>query len=219
MDDLWTQLAAPFPRSALTWRVKELSDDGLRAGLRPLLQESAINQRLDAVLGAKGWSNSFAPLGEAALSCSLTLHLEVSVTKAAVASLGHNSAEACAEEALANAAERLGMRPPLDASQRIWVDYDPESRVPLYEPDLGAVMTPAAEAAAELTLAEPSTPAEKPAGQQAIDRLVERLRAAGRGLEAAKLLVDYGGYGTDPDAARELYAKLRALLLEDATGS
>jgi hypothetical protein len=45
-----------------------------------------------------------------------------------------------------------------------------------------------------------------------IDRLVERLKDEGQGLAAARLLVRYGGYGKDPDAARELYAQLRELL-------
>lgn len=70
--------------------------------------------------------------------------------------------------------------------------------------------------------AEPvaATPAEaspapiKSEGQRAIDKLVDRLREAGQGLEAAKLVTAHQGYGTDPDAARELYARLRQLLLE-----
>ena len=56
----------------------------------------------------------------------------------------------------------------------------------------------------------------KPAGQQAIDRLVERLGGEGKGLEVAKLVTRYGGYGDDPEAAKELYSQLRALLLEDS---
>jgi hypothetical protein len=59
----------------------------------------------------------------------------------------------------------------------------------------------------------------KPEGQQAIDRLVERLRAEGNGLETARLLVRYGGYGSDPQAARELYGKLRELLARRAETS
>ena len=55
-------------------------------------------------------------------------------------------------------------------------------------------------------------PVEKPTGQQMIDRLVDRLKDEGQGLAAARLLVRYGGYGKDPDTARELYAQLRALL-------
>jgi hypothetical protein len=58
--------------------------------------------------------------------------------------------------------------------------------------------------------------AEKPTGQQMIDRLVDRLKVEGQGLAAARLLVRYGGYGKDPDTARELYAQLRVLLRGEA---
>jgi len=44
--------------------------------------------------------------------------------------------------------------------------------------------------------------------------LVARLREAGKGREAAALVVKYGGYGADPEATRKLYGELRALLLE-----
>jgi hypothetical protein len=56
----------------------------------------------------------------------------------------------------------------------------------------------------------------KPEGQQMIDRLIERLKAQGQGLAAARILVKHGGYGKDPVAARELYAALRQLLLAGA---
>lgn len=45
-----------------------------------------------------------------------------------------------------------------------------------------------------------------------IDRLIERLKAEGQGLAAARILVKHGGYGKDPQAARELYGELRDLL-------
>lgn len=56
--------------------------------------------------------------------------------------------------------------------------------------------------------------AGKPDGHQVIDRLVERLRQEGLGADAARLVTSYGGYGGDPESSRELYAKLRALLVE-----
>lgn len=51
-------------------------------------------------------------------------------------------------------------------------------------------------------------------GQMAIERLMDRLREAGKGLDAAKLVNAYAGYASDPNAARELYARLRSLLIE-----
>ena len=155
-----------------------------------------------------------------------------------------------ADDALARAAERFGMLPPVSAEASYWVDYDPEAGEPLYEPEaVGAspsnvqpsshpdalpdsqpnpqtsqparpAQVPAQEPVQETVQApQPSPPLAKSAGQQAIDRLVDRLKEEGRGLEAAKLLNTYKGYGGDPGEARELYAKLRALLLGDGAPS
>ncbi len=57
-------------------------------------------------------------------------------------------------------------------------------------------------------------PAAKPSAQELIDRLVAKLREAGKGREAAELVVRYGGYGGDPETTKKLYGELRALLLQ-----
>ncbi len=56
-------------------------------------------------------------------------------------------------------------------------------------------------------------------GQQAIERLVDRLRSEGLGREAAALVVEHGGYGRSAEEARELYRRLRALLLQKGAPS
>ena len=234
----WDALAAPFAASDLLWRVVKLSPDRLSAQVRPQLRASSVTARLDAVLGVGGWSRAFAALGERGLVCTLRV---ADTAKAAVASY---TAEAeltdTADDALAAAAALFGLRPNTLLDELPWVDYDPEQRQPLYEPDLAAADgytgsytapvtaradSPAGSAPSTPQIATPAeaqTPAQtepspaKSAGQQAIDKLVDRLKADGKGLGAAKLLNTYGGYGTNPAAARELYAKLRALLLEPA---
>ena len=60
----------------------------------------------------------------------------------------------------------------------------------------------------------PETGPARSEGQQVIERLVERLRAEGLGREAATLVVEHGGYGRSPEEARELYRRLRELLLD-----
>jgi hypothetical protein len=72
------------------------------------------------------------------------------------------------------------------------------------------VSAPAVSAPAEATPTPAAAP--KAEGQQIIDRLIERLKAEGQGLAAARILVRHGGYGKDPQAARELYGELRDLL-------
>ncbi|MDF1523535.1 MAG: hypothetical protein P1P87_12080 [Trueperaceae bacterium] len=101
------------------------------------------------------------------------------------------------------------------------------ARRPEASESLGGAATPSAAAPAMAPAPSSTAPAAlttsdavgasdavavKPTGQQMIDRLVERLKDEGQGLAAARLLVRYGGYGKDPDAARELYAQLRELL-------
>ena len=223
-------LAAPFAPTDLSWRVVRLSPDRLSAQVRPQLPAAVIAARLDAVLGVEGWSHSFAALGERGLVC--TLSVGGAHKSAAVAYSAQTGVAEAAEDALGAAAAFFGLRPPVALAELPWVDYDAEQGQILYEPDLsepevpgGVEPVPVAVPSSVLRSApgsaleenhesRPPAPAStKSAGQQAIDKLVDRLKAEGRGLQAAKLLTSYGGYGSDPAAARELYAKLRELLL------
>jgi len=68
------------------------------------------------------------------------------------------------------------------------------------------------------TPAPAETRAEKPSAQELIDKLILKLREAGKGREAAALVVKYGGYGADLEATKKLYGELRALLLTKETG-
>ena len=215
---IWERLSLPFSRDALEWRVLEVKEGHSghelgQARLRPQLRFEKVVARLDEAVTPSGWSNRYAALGTDALSCELTVQ---GVTKSSVAALnGRVPADIHARDAFVYTAELFGLKPPADSATVYWVDYDPEAGTPLFEPDLSNPPTP--ETAPEATTPPASEPqAQKPAGQQAIDRLVERLRGEGRGLEVAKLVTRYGGYGDDTEAARELYSKLRALLLENS---
>jgi len=82
---------------------------------------------------------------------------------------------------------------------------------------VGSNEPPVTDTAAEPVDSAPTDAGQAPIkseGQRAIDKLVDRLREAGHGLEAARLVTGHKGYGNDPDAARMLYARLRQLLLE-----
>ena len=95
------------------------------------------------------------------------------------------------------------MAPPEDAGA------DPGA--PAHPPAAAGATAPAGEAAAGPAEAPPAE--ERPEAHQVIDRLVERLRAEGLGAQAARLVVRYGGYGRTPEESRELYGKLRTLLV------
>jgi hypothetical protein len=205
--------------------VVRLSPDQLSAQVRPQLRLEAVRGRLDEVCGMAGWSNSFAGVGEGAIACTLVCQVAgLTLHRSAVAARApQGDPESTAESAFVYAAEVLGMRPPVSPAHRPWVDYNPEAGEILFEPDVSALdaATPAEEGEARDVAASPrvgalsaaEAPREKPAGQRAIDRLIDRLRAEGKGLAVAQLVVRYGGYGNDPATARELYAQLRGLLL------
>ncbi len=199
-DTLWQQLAASFSTEALTWRIVERAPDQRSARVRPQLRADVVRKRLDTVLTLAGWSYDYQAVGQQALICVLQIQ---SVRKSAVVRLSGRGAEVDAEDAFVYAAEHFGIRPAADTNAQYWVDYDPESDVVLYEPGI----VPAEPVVPSL----PTDDHQKPAGQQAIDKLIERLKGEGLGLEVAKLVNSYGGYGRDAAEARELYSKLRQL--------
>lgn len=198
----------------------------------------ALRQRFDEVLGAAGWSYQLSPVGERAIICNLTIDAN---SRAAVAEVqlvpgegeyqrpaAATSVTALAELALARAAAQFGITPTLDADpESYWVDYDPEAGEALFLPP-AALLSVEGEASRASSEAEPSP--ERSLGQQSqaggeaqgavsegqavIQRLIDRLNAEGLGREAAKLVVAYHGYGRTPEEARELYGRLRALLVE-----
>lgn len=212
---VWTRLSTSSSPPALDWRVVELDVDGRTARVRPQLAVAEVRRRLDEVLGVEGWSFAFRSLPGGAVACELSA---LGATKSAVAAPtpGRERADGLADDALVRAAELLGARPEVDQEADYFSEIDPQTGAVLYEPEArGAAQAPAAPPAPE----EPAPEPEKPAGQQAIDRLIERLRSAGLGLQAAQLVMEHGGYGADPEEARELYAKLRALLLEQGSAT
>jgi hypothetical protein len=153
-------------------------------------------------------------MGEA-VSCELTIG---TVTKSAIAESRHVDKSTASRDAFVYAAELFGLVPPVSRTESYHVDYDPETKTLLFEPE---VTSSATRSQLQERVSSPTQPLEEPsvksAGQQAIDKLVERLEGQGMGKEVAKLIVNYGGYGQNPEAARELYSKLRALLVEGSS--
>lgn len=205
----WDRLANPFPPEEVTWRIRELAPDRSSARVEPQLTVEAIVARLDEVAGRPGWSFRYAPFGNA-VGCELVVN---GVSRSAVVEpvRSGEGPEECSRAAFARCAELFGMQPSAGLSETDWVDYDPDEDIAL-TPEVVRAGPPSGVVDHEPGPRTESTEQVKPEGQQAIDRLVERLKSEGSGLEAARLLVKYGGYGSDPEAARELYGKLRELL-------
>ncbi|RDI96561.1 DNA repair protein Rad52 [Meiothermus sp. QL-1] len=189
MDEVWAMLCEPFAEEALGWRIEGFSRDRKRALVARCATVEAVLERLDEVVGPQGWQDSYELLPSKerhAVKCRLTI---LGVSKEA---LGEGETlQAAFADALRQAAAKFGIgRVP---AERRWVELDPESG----QPSLGRGEEEAA---------------AKPEAQVLIDRLMERLKAAGLGKQAAQIVLKYGGYGRHPEETRKLYGELRALL-------
>lgn len=224
---LWASLSASFPRSDVRWRIAEVADDLGSARLERVVSAAAITARLDATVGRERWSCQLLPLGARALVCNLVVD---GVGRSGVADTVPHApalpAGELADLAFAAAAAAFGMVAGEDRHDPVWVEFDAETGEALFLPhdeptdpwpegagDAAAVTGEAVDAADTAPLVE-----ARPAGHEVIERLVDRLREEGLGKEAARLLVAHGGYGRSKADSRELYGKLRALLLERAAG-
>jgi len=190
-QDVWLALAEPFPEHEIQWRVEAVSKDKKRALVVPYVDARAVLDRLDEVVGPEGWFDAYEPLvlekGAYQVKCRLTV---LGVTKEDVGE--GESLKAAFSDALKRAAVKFGVGRHLYRMEKTWVPYD--ERTGRFSP--------------------PGRVGEKPEPQELIDRLVERLRQAGKGREAARILTRYGGYGKTPEETRRLYGELRSLLKE-----
>lgn len=218
---------------------------GGRVRLAPHLAPDALRARLDETVGPAAWSIEVRAWGSDGLIAEATIHgvaRAAAVRVAALAGLDADDRPIDAGEAATGAAwsaacAAFGMRAGVAARDDGWVDVDGERGEPLFRPDAvgvadggsdgaggppriaGEESLPAAGTEPGAARAAAGEEAAKPQAHQVIDRLVDRLRSEGLGADSARLIAAYGGYGDDPTASRELYAKLRSLLLEHGATS
>jgi hypothetical protein len=235
----WSRLAAPFPPDAVRWHAVAIDEAGGRVRLAPHLDPERLRARLDEVAGDGGWSLRLDAWGAEGLVAQLAIGETVRSAVVRVAPTAGMAGDdrpldpgvAATGAAWTAAAEAFGACLPVQVLDDGWVELEPAGREPLRRPEHALAPAGARDVAAPD--ADPSTalrPDVEPAGaggepdagdrepkpeaHRVIDRLVDRLRDEGLGAEAARLVAGHGGYGSDPGASRELYAKLRALLLE-----
>ena len=220
MNDVWEMLSEPFPPEELQWRVEALSKDKRRALVAPYVDARAVLDRLDEVVGAHGWQDTYEVLptptqasGRYAVKCRLTV---MDISKEDVGE--GDSYKAAFTDALQRTAVKFGLGRFLYRLEKQWVDHDPETGKfsPPQVPTEAEYKNPTAQMPVPLA-APPATTEAKPEPQELIDRLVERLREAGLGKQAAQIVMKYGGYGKHPDETRKLYGELRALLKGQAS--
>lgn len=218
-SDGWDSLAQPFPPGEVQWRIEALSKDKRRALVVPYVDARTVLDRLDEVLGAEGWQDSYEVLlaesGNYGVKCRLSL---LDISKEDVGE--GDSLKAAFSDALKRAAVKFGIGRYLYRLDKQWVDYDPESerfeaprleKVDKLEPTEDHKAAEAERAPSPAKAPAP-TPEVKPEPQELIDRLMERLKESGLGKQAAQVITKYGGYGKTPDETRRLYGELRALL-------
>ncbi|GIW34911.1 Rad52/Rad22 family DNA repair protein [Meiothermus sp.] len=224
MNDVWDMLSEPFPPEELEWQVEALSKDKRRALVAPYADARAVLDRLDEVVGIHGWQDTYEVLhvptdaaGHYAVKCRLTV---MDISKEDVGE--GESFKAAFADALLRTAIKFGVGRHL-YRQKQWVDHDPETgkfNPPQAHLEAAVHRSRDAEVASPPIARPENTPAPpeaKPEPQELIDRLIERLKEAGLGKQAAQIVMKYGGYGKHPDETRKLYGELRALLKGQAS--
>jgi len=238
-DGLRVRLAPHLAPDALRARLDEaVGPDAWSLTLAAWGQDALIAQ-----LTLAGADQPAAASGAAASRAAVCRALTLPALSGPEGAGSVSAADAVTGAAWTAAAGTFGVTVPVVLLDDGWVDADPESGEGLHLPEhaaapqaeggagarretpdrVGADRPEHDRAAAPQAPSRPSSQAPtaahdgetaKPDGHQVIDRLVERLREEGLGADAARLVTSYGGYGGDPEASRELYAKLRALLVQ-----
>lgn len=224
MNDVWDMLSEPFPPEELEWRIEALSKDKRRALVVPYVDAWAVLDRLDEVVGIHGWQDTYEVLhtptnaaGHYAVKCRLTV---MDIAKEDVGE--GDSFKSAFADALQRTAFKFGVGRFLYRLEKQWVDHDPETgkfNPPQLHVEAGVHRNLASEVPSPPEARPENTPSPlaKPEPQELIDRLIERLKEAGLGKQAAQIVMKYGGYGKHPDETRKLYGELRALLKGQAS--
>lgn len=218
----------------MRWVVVELDDEAASVRLAPLWASPAVMFALDQEFGSEGWwleagevaggtyvSVSFGAHRRSVIATAPRFDLRVDpITGEQPSGLIDNIKTAWLHTVALEA-----MQVPLEVAVEddgwvVWENGRPNSPLPAvnvelreWNETLTEVNTDTAPLErSESAMQEPPTETVKSEGQQAIDRLVERLRGEGYGSDVARIITSFGGYGTTPEQRRALYGELRALL-------
>jgi hypothetical protein len=74
--DIFTQLKAPFPSTAIEWKLGGTNKDGTKGRALPYLKFQAVADRLDEVLGETNWTNTYVSGPAGGVVCRLALRIE-----------------------------------------------------------------------------------------------------------------------------------------------
>lgn len=183
-----------------------LEVQGERARVAPALSPAQTYARLDEAFG-ETWGLAWHLESAAPTTVRCTLTLLGTARDGLGQALSLEGAQAAA---LSDAARAWGLLPAQLRTPDTWVDYDPEEGPNTDElsPEPGEDAPPPASRA-------PEPPPENPQMVKArrhLDDLMDQLREAGLGAQAARVIAKHGGgYGKDVDESRRIYSELKAL--------
>jgi hypothetical protein len=168
----FAQLSMPFPSSEIEFKIEAISKDRRRALVRPILPARAVIDRLDAVLGASGWSDSYEthPSGQA--KCRLSI---LGVSKEDVSERATNWKDAL-NESLTRAASKFVASEPVSVvrslePKKFTVPQVPVSASVVTESNVSKMPTPNPDKLlAELI----RSVRELPGGENALKRIIHR---------------------------------------------
>lgn len=75
-NEMFKELAKPFPESEIEWRIGRLSPDKKKARLLAYITARAVMDRLDEVVGPENWTDSYRQIhmeGHDGVECTLAL--------------------------------------------------------------------------------------------------------------------------------------------------
>lgn len=120
---VWDDLAAEFPREAISWRAQSVTKDGTKAMALAYIDSRDVRRRLNDVLGHSNWTNKFMDCGDGKLACELSARVDGEwITKSDGAGSTDVEAEKGAfSSALKRAAVAFGVGEYLYDMPTIWV--------------------------------------------------------------------------------------------------
>jgi hypothetical protein len=131
--ELLKQLSAPFPASAVKWRVGSISPDKKQAKALPYVEVRHYEDRLNLLCGGD-WSVTFKPWGERII-CELTIY---GLTRSSTGESANGVAAGTSAEAQAfkRACSRFQLGRYLYSLSSPWMPYDAQRKRLLEVPKL-----------------------------------------------------------------------------------
>lgn len=236
---IFQELSKPFPATEIQWKVQVVSRDKRRALVLAYLDARAVMDRLDAVVGPTGWSDSYEVYPADASTNGHTVQAKCRLTILGIAKedvgegsmpgdQSSSSVKAAVSDALKRAAVKFGIGRYLYKLDGVWVDYDDEKKRPLETPALPDWAMAPEEPPARVPVAETATRnatpvaatngssspnvsrLPAPSGDNVLADLIRQLRELPGGEGALRRLVGRNDWShRSPEEKRKLYSELR----------